>query len=89
MALFKPVKQSNGLVLNYHKIVYVKLWTNSHISIAVYSYVDKNMREEESANNDIYKVSKTYELPYDENFTVESAYEYLKTLPDFEGSEDV
>lgn len=27
-------------------------------------------------------------VPYDQSMTVDSAYEYLKTLPEFEGAED-
>ena len=89
MALYKPIKQNNGITLNYHRIMYVESWINSHISIAVCSYINKDMREEDDNNHEIYKVAKTYELPYEENMTVKSAYEYLKTLSDFEDSVDV
>lgn len=89
MALFKPIKQENGIVTNYHRIMFVESWVNSHISIAVLSYIDKDMRNEETENSDIYKISKTYETNYVENMTVEKAYEYLKSLPEFEGSEDI
>ena len=89
MALFKPIKQENGIVTNYHRIMFVESWVNSHISIAVLSYIDEDMRNEETENSDIYKISKTYETNYAENMTVEKAYEYLKSLPEFEGSEDI
>lgn len=89
MALFKPIKQENGIVTNYHRIMFVESWANSHISIAVLSYIDKDMRDEETENSEIYKISKTYETNYVENMTVDKAYEYLKSLPEFEGSEDI
>ena len=31
----------------------------------------------------------TYETEYDETMTIEKAYEYLKTLPEFEGATDI
>ena len=36
-----------------------------------------------------YKVAITYETDYKENMTVKEAYDYLKTLPEFEGAEDI
>ena len=36
-----------------------------------------------------YKTTKTYEKHYVENMTVEDAYDYLKTLPEFEGATDI
>ena len=37
----------------------------------------------------IYKVSTIYDLAYNDTLTIESAYEYLKRLEVFEGSEDI
>ena len=62
---------------------------NSHDSIAILSYVDKASREKEDEGEKPYKVSVTYEKEYDETMTIEGAYDYLKTLPEFEGSEDI
>lgn len=91
MALFKEVRQADGVTTNYHRILFLQLLTNHHNSIAVVSYVDDTARQEEQ-NSIIaqpYQKSVTYELPYDESMTIETAYEYLKTLPQFEGAEDI
>ena len=64
MALKKEVRQDNGVVTNYHRIL-------------------------ENSETEPYKVAVTYEKEYEENMTVEEAYEYLKTLPEFEGAEDI
>jgi hypothetical protein len=36
-----------------------------------------------------YRQSVTYETDYSPNMTIEMAYEYLKTLPEFEGATDI
>ena len=77
MALSKSIKQDNGISLSYHRILFVHSAINTHISIAVISYVDEESRENE------YTATVTYELPYKENMTIEEAYDYLKTLPAF------
>ena len=91
MALMKRIKQEDGVVTNYHRILFIQITTNRQNSIVVLSYVDEDSRSNDNVGVDVspYKQSVTYELPYDENMTVESAYEYLKTLPQFEGAEDV
>ena len=96
MALSKPIKQSNGIVLNYHRIADIRNVVNDKTYLDIISYVDKEEREKEqnqpkySPNKEIiYKVSKMYDLPYNDSLTIEQAYEYLKTLEDFEGSEDI
>lgn len=91
MALSKPITQADGVTTAYHRILLLQACVNHHNSIAVISYVDETARENE-LNNTLaqpYQRSATYELPYDESMTVKSAYEYLKTLPDFAGAEDV
>lgn len=89
MALFKSIKQDDGVTTNYHRVISVSLWTNSHISIAVFSYVDEGSRNDKSIFGTPYTRSTTYELDYDENMTIVKAYEYLKTLPEFESAKDV
>lgn len=89
MALKKEVRQDNGVVTNYHRILYVISTINSHVSIAVLSYIDAAGRNMENSETEPYKVAVTYEKEYEENMTVEEAYEYLKTLPEFEGAEDI
>lgn len=91
MALKKAIKQIDGVTTNYHRILSLTQTVNHHNSIAVLSYIDEEAREGEQ-NNSIaqpYKASITYETDYNENMTIETAYEFLKTLPQFEGAEDV
>ena len=91
MALYKEFRQDDGVTTSYHRILFLQLLTNSHNSIAVVSYVDSDARnaEKESVISHPYQRSTTYELAYDSTMTIETAYEYLKTLPQFEGSTDI
>lgn len=91
MALYKDIKQDDGVVTNYHRILYLTQTVNRQNSIAVLSYVDDQCREDEKTNTmtQPYQKAVTYELPYDQSMTIESAYEYLKTLSEFEGAVDV
>ena len=91
MALYKPIRQSDGVTTIYHRILFLTKIVNCHNSIAVLSYVDSEARsqEQESVLAQPYQKSITYEIDYDENMTIADAYNYLKTLPQFEGAEDV
>lgn len=91
MALYKAIKQSDGVTASYHRILYMTQTVNRQNSIVVLSYVDGDARaiERDSIETQPYSKSKTYETSYDENMTIVSAYEYLKTLPQFEDAEDV
>lgn len=91
MALYKPIRQEDGVTTNYHRVLFCQVTTNQQNSIAVLSYVDNEARENEK-NGDIsqpYRKSVTYETDYDESMTITKAYEYLKTLTEFSGSEDI
>lgn len=92
MALYKEIKQDDGVTTKYHRILYLNQTVNSHNSIAVVSYVDEESRKYDTPNEGDkrpYRQAVTYELGYDENMTIESAYNYLKTLPRFEGAKDI
>lgn len=91
MALYKDIRQDDGVTTNYHRILFLQLMTNRHNSVAVVSYVDDAARNDEKTHilMQPYRRAVTYEMPYDESMTIESAYEYLKTLPQFEGAIDV
>lgn len=91
MALKKEIKQADGVVTNYHRVLFLQQTVNRQNSISVLSYVDEEAREGEQ-NHTIaqpYCASNTYETNYSEDMTIEKAYEFLKTLPEFEGAEDV
>lgn len=91
MALYKEIRQPDGVFTSYHRIIYIMSFTNSHVSIAVASYVDEDIRTAEKNNviTQPYIQAVTYETGYVENMTIETAYNYLKTLPDFEGATDI
>ena len=89
MALLKEIVQDNGVITKYHRILYIQSTINNHDSIAVVSYIDREGRERENSAKEPYKVAITYEQEYQENMTIEDAYAYLKTLPEFEGAEDI
>ena len=91
MALYKEIRQEDGVTTNYHRILFLQTTVNRQNSIAVFSYVDDMARTSEK-NHIIaqpYVKSVTYETTYDETMTIEKAYEYLKTLPEFEGATDI
>ena len=90
MALYKEIKQSDGVTTNYHRILYVMTTINRQNSIVVLSYVDDESRQsEKAAEMQPYHKSVTYETTYDPNMSINAAYDYLKTLPEFEGAIDV
>lgn len=91
MALYKEIRQDDGVTTKYHRILYITLTTNRQNSIAVLSYVDDESRANEKGNvmSQPYQKAVTYETAYDPSMTVETAYDFLKTLPQFEGAADV
>lgn len=91
MALYKEIRQDDGVITSYHRVLYVQNMINSHCSIAVVSYVDDTARVNERENiiAQPYQKAVTYETGYVEFMTPEKAYEYLKSLPQFEGAENI
>lgn len=88
MALSKSIEQEDGVVTTYHRILFIQSMINKHDSIAVGSYVNATSRSGEEEGKRPYKSCITFEKDYQEDMTVEDAYSYLKTLPEFEGAED-
>ena len=94
MALIKAIELENGVVVNYHRVVRINSIINRETIIEVASYTSKAKREEEKTaldNHepmDVYIAPKYESIPYDETMDVVGAYEYLKTLKDFDGAED-
>lgn len=96
MALQKAIKQDNGVVLSYHRIADIRNVINDKTYIDIISYVDADEREKEkhqpkySPNKpNIYTINSQEVIDYNDTLTIEQAYEYLKTLPKYEGSIDV
>lgn len=102
MALSKRIEQGNGVVTNYHRVVSVTNVTNEQTVVEVASYTSKAMRAKEKAelqaareatdeqpyemDADVYIATAFHDLEYDENMTIEAAYEAVKALPEFDGA---
>jgi hypothetical protein len=94
MALIKEMILNSGVTTNYHRIVSVNNITNHASIIELASYTSKEKREEEKTaleNKEpmnVFISSKYLPIPYNQTLNVDSAYEYLKTLPEFSNSAD-
>lgn len=90
MALYKEIRQEDGVRTSYHRISFIQMTVNRRNSIVVLSYTDEEAREFEKDNEYTpYRQAVTYEMEYDDTMTTEKAYEYLKTLPLFVGAQDI
>lgn len=90
MALYKEIRQEDGVRTNYHRILFIQKTINRQNSIAVLSYTDEEARKfEQDGDYRPYRQSVTYEVAYDPTMTAEDAYAYLKTLDIFAGATDV
>lgn len=102
MALLKLVVAPNGVPLQYHRITDISIITNELNIIRVSSYISEEERqkeidwlEEQRASEldgfqeiSVYIDSSDFSTSYDQYMSIQSAYEYLKTLPEFEDAED-
>lgn len=88
MALKKEIQLENGIIINYHRIITLQLVTNKSVDMIVASYVDEENRDKDFLDNKIIQ-TKVYTDAYQENYNIEKAYEYLKTLPEFKDAIDV
>lgn len=97
MALKKDITLNNGIVLNYHRIVSVNAITNQATKIEVASYVNEEQRNKEKnwyetgglEDMNVFIVTNVYTTEYNNGLNVDNAYEYIKELDQFVGSEDV
>lgn len=102
MAIKIPVTADNGIVTEYHRVALLRIDVHNQNTILVHSYLNANARQvekdyaaglyrdlEEGMMKFPYVDAQYINTNYDENMTVTKAYEYLKTLPQFEGAEDV
>lgn len=102
MAIKKQVTASNGIVTDYHRIAMIKMEINQQNTILVYSYLSEDGRQiekdyesgkyrdlDEGMMNWPYVNAQYINTEYDGSMTITKAYEYLKTLPEFEGAEDI
>lgn len=102
MAIKIAKTEDNGIVTEYHRIALLSIDVNNHNTILVHSYLNEAGRQIEkdyaagkydSFEADMVKfpyVNAEYlGCDYDGEMTIAKAYEYLKTLPEFEGAIDV
>ena len=102
MAIKKQVIAANGIVTEYHRVAMVKIDTNQQNTILVHSYLSDVGRQiekdyaaglykdvDEGMMNWPYVDAQYLNCEYDGDMTVSKAYEWLKTLPEFAGAEDV
>ena len=101
MAIKKKVTADNGIVTEYHRIALITIDVNNQNTILVHSYLSADGRQIEKdyaagLYNNVeagfmkfpYVDAKYINTVYDENMTVKAAYNYSKTLSQFEGAED-
>lgn len=95
MALSKPIELENGVITTYHRIVSLNKITNHSNIIEVASYTNRDKRNEEAQalhNGEpmnVFIETSFVSKEYDENESIEDAYDYLKTLDTFKGSKDI
>jgi hypothetical protein len=102
MAIKKTVTKPNGIVTEYHRIAMVKIDINEQNTLLVYSYLSEAGRQiekdyaaglyadvGEGMMNWPYVDAQYLNCDYDGEMTIVKAYDYLKTLPEFEGAIDV
>lgn len=102
MAIKKQITASNGIATEYHRIAMIKIDINQQNTILVHSYLSEAGRQIEKdyaagLYNDVdfgmmnwpYVDARYINCAYDGEMTIEKAYNWLKTLSEFEGSEDV
>lgn len=94
MALKKKIELDNGVIVNYHRIVSINKITNIQNIIEVASYTNEEKRNEEkeaienALEMNVFINTQYINIEYNENSVIQEAYEYLKTLKQFEGAED-
>lgn len=102
MAIKKQITADNGVVVEYHRVALLSIDVNQQNTILIHSYISADGRQVEKdyaagLYDDLdegmmkfpYVDAQYINCDYDGNMTVSAAYNYIKTLPQFEGAEDV
>lgn len=95
MALEKQIVLTNGVVINYHRVVSLNIITNWANIIEVCGYTSKEKRQEEKdafgkdVPIDVYMETEYISIPYDQTMNIDLAYEYLKTTEKYKDATDV
>lgn len=94
MGLYKEIEKQNGVITKYHRIVSMNIITNIQNLIEVASYTSKEKREQEAIairdgiEHDVYIDTIYLSAPYEQDMTIERAYDWLKTNEMFEDAID-
>lgn len=93
MALKKKITTENGIPVEYHRVSTVCVNVNCECVVVVYGYADGGIRamELEDDGEERYPMhvhEDVLSIPYSDDLNVSKAYEWLKTLPRYEGAED-
>ena len=97
MAIYKPMISGAGVPLTYHRIALVSVDVGNQCTVLIHSYVAEANRQYEKswAAGEIegeptfpYVDARYLNPPYDEQMNLASAYEWLKSLSEYEGAED-
>lgn len=101
MGLKKHVTLSNGVQLNYFRVVCMNVITNQQNTIEVAGYTSQAKRREEQAayaecsetgsfpEIEVFIDTQFYAAPYDQEMTIADAYGWLKENAGFEQATDI
>lgn len=102
MAIKIQVTADNGIVTEYHRIALLSIDVNQKNTILIHSYLSESGRQiekdyadgkyddlEEGLMKFPYVDAQYLDAEYDGEMTISKAYEYIKSLPQFKGAEDV
>lgn len=102
MAIKIQVTTDNGIVTEYHRIALLSIDVNQQNSMLIHSYVNEAARQIEKdyaagVYNDLeegmvkfpYVDAQYINTNYNPDMTISEAYNFIKTLPQFEGAEDI
>jgi hypothetical protein len=95
MGLYKSIEQSNGITTNYHRVVSVNIITNVANIVEIASYISQQKRQDEITAINNKQAQNTYihtvykNINYNQDMNIKTAYDWLKTLPEFDGAQDV
>lgn len=102
MALKKAIMADNGVVTEYHRIALITVDVNQQNTYLIHSYLGEDGRQIEKdyaaglySDQDPetihfpYVIATYIHADYNPETTVSNAYAFLKTLPLFEGAEDI
>ena len=101
MAIQKNIELESGVTVSYHRVVSLKTVTNVANIIELASYTSEAKRLEEKAaleegaesgeavETDVFVATAYVAVEYEKSIGIAEAYSRIKSLPEYEGSEDL